>query len=140
MRMFELADQTAIQTMTVDNSAESTGYPSNPYAPTDHSQDTNDKVTVISYKEWSEYYSDKSNWKAKFSNYADARCITKGDGSNSNYAYYWTRSPSPGAANKACYISVAGSALIDSSMAMEVNLNGYAFGPGVRPCMTFVIS
>ena len=85
-------DNSFIQTIEVDNSASSTGSPSNPYA----SDNTNDNVYLYSYKELTSTYYFSTEDSKRLSTVTD---FTKASGayydSDTQIGYYWTRSPYP---------------------------------------------
>ena len=73
--------------MVVDNSAATTSKNPNDYA----SENTNDKVTMLSYQEMNNtsYFANNNARKAQPTDYA----VDNGVGKIDNGCYYWTRSP-----------------------------------------------
>ncbi len=80
-----------IQTVTVDNSASSTGSSSNSYA----CANTNDKVWLLSYTEaFNKYFSSNSERTKKSSDYAKSQgCWTSKISGYEGNCYWWLRSP-----------------------------------------------
>ena len=114
-------DRSYIDMTTVDNSADSTGLSSNPYA----SANTNDRIYLLSFLE---YINESSEIrKCKTTDYALARCCNSRDG----YGQYLTRSPYDYEKFVRC-IGTDGSVNVNSSFDYISN--------GIRPAMTIKYS
>ena len=125
---FAYADESVINTMNVDNSAATTKSDTNPYAPSDNSQDTSDKVTLLSYKEMNEtYYSNDDARRATGTDYA----IAKGVYQSGGYVHYWTRSPDHVGVHYGMEVGVTG-VLGGNSVASN--------DEGIRPVIKITIS
>jgi hypothetical protein len=92
-KAFGTPDQNAILTTLVDNSASTTSSSSNSYA----SNNTNDKIYLLSYQDNLTYFNDSASRQAKTTDYARAKGAfiytstnTYGNGT------WWLRSPSSG--------------------------------------------
>ena len=85
-------DDSLIQTVTVDNSAETTNSATNEYA----CNDTQDKVYLLSYRDYTnvEYFADDASRECKPTDWAKANGAYYY--SSSGTGFYWTRSPYSG--------------------------------------------
>ncbi len=110
-------DRSYIDMTTVDNSADSTGLSSNPYA----SANTNDRIYLLSFLEYINESSETR--KSKTTDYALAKCCYSSDG----YGQYMTRSPYDYESFIRC-IGTDGSVNVKSSFDYKSN--------GIRPAMT----
>ncbi len=95
---FSLGDS-CVLTTTVDNSASTTGFSSNPYA----CGNTEDKVYLLSYQDYknASYFADDDARKCKTTDWARASGAYCGTDYN---GWYWTRSPLSFGAYYACYV------------------------------------
>lgn len=128
---FTAAEKARIQTTTVDNSAASTGYSSNPYA----CANTSDKVFLLSYAEaTSSTYglSSYASRELKPSAYAQSQGVSKNT-SNGN-SYWWLRSPfNDYDANYARYVNIVGAVNYDYDV--HRNYNVFITRYGVVPAL-----
>ncbi len=119
-------DSSLIQTTLVDNSASTTNSSSNSYA----CANTNDKVYLLSYKDYSNttYFADYSARTCKTTDYARANGIWYSTSSSYLYnGYYWTRSPYSDDSDRAWYV--------DGGGYLDYRYVIYSNG-GVRPALT----
>ena len=122
-KAFGTLDQSAILTTLVDNSASTTSSSSNSYA----SNNTNDKIYLLSYQDNLTYFNDHASRQAKTTDYARAKgaymSTTTSDYGNGRW---WLRSPSSSFSNYACGVNYGGSMFIDTVTDASV---------GVRPAL-----
>ena len=123
---FNEMQQAIIQTTTIDNSVESTGYGSNQYA----CENTSDKIFLMSYVEADTWFTSDSAREKQGSDYAKSQelCVYKGSSYSGN-SYYWLRSPNSDYSYDARVVGYDGS--IDSYTYVDVDHSYY----GVLPAL-----
>ncbi len=120
-------DDSLIQTVTVDNSAATTGSSTNKYA----CNDTQDKVYLLSYQDYEnvDYFANDASRCCKPTDWAKvngAYVYT-----NSNYygnCFYWTRSPYSSNSTRACYVFYGGNLYNHC----DVDFSGLCVRPGLQ--------
>ena len=102
---FNELQQAIIQTVEVDNSAESTGYNPNQYA----CENTSDKIFLMSYVEADTWFTSEFAREKQGSDYAKSQglCVLV-ISSHLGNSYYWLRSPYNYYSNRARYVSYDG--------------------------------